>query len=210
MLSIRTIAGLVQLLRSFVCRRREAFVPETPRCGPYAFTIDDFCHVLSTASPDALTGLLVEIIGGTTAIRADAPTKYVFDGRLADFRRQLRSDGFEVVDDTLVRLVPAAEPVSQISDHLEDTLTSSGLDDDGEIRRLAHESYSSLTAAQPDYNDATTKARIVLETIARRAAVEVAAARVKPAPHDAWGAALAFLRNECAIEQPEEQALATV
>ena len=157
-----------------------------------------------------MTGLLVELIGGCTEIRADAPTKYVFDARHADLRGQLRADGFEVVEDALVRLLPTAEPVAQISDHLEETLAASGLDHDREITRLLRESYASLSAANPDFNDATTKARIALETVARRSARAVATAREQAAPNDTWGPALAFLRNEAIVTLPEEQALASV
>ena len=67
-----------------------------------------------------------------------------------------------------------------------------------------------MSTAAPDFNGATTKARIVLETVARRSAKNVAAARNKPLSRDAWGAALEFLRHEEIITKAEEEALAKV
>ena len=157
-----------------------------------------------------MAGLLVELVGGSTGIRTDAPTKYVFDGRLIDLGRRLRADGFEVIEDALVRLLPTAEPVAQINDHLEATLAGSDLDNDAEVRRLLQDSYASISSAEPDFNDATTKARIALETVARRSAVRVAAAREKAVPADTWGAALAFLYEEQVVTKLEEEALAKV
>ena len=62
----------------------------------------------------------------------------------------------------------------------------------------------------PDYNDSTTKVRIALETTARRAATQRAAAGGAPYPADTWGNALAYLRNAGVLEVDEEQMLARV
>jgi hypothetical protein len=157
-----------------------------------------------------MAGLLVELVNGNTAVRANAPTKYVFDGRLADLRARLRVDGFEVINDALVRLVPGAEPVAKITDRLEQVLTGSNLDSDGEVRRLLRESYEGISATPPDFNGSTTKARIALETIARRSAATIATARGRDVPNDTWGAALAFLHAEMVLTKAEEEALAKV
>jgi hypothetical protein len=162
------------------------------------------------APADQMAGLLVELLSNSTAIREDAPTKYVYDARLADLRGHLRADGFEVLEDALVRLVPAAEPVAQIRDELDATLPSSDLDGDGAVRQLLRDSHLSCSRTPPDFNAGTTQARIALETLVRRSAAMVAARRGKPAPADTWGAALFFLRSEAVIEQPEEEALAKV
>ena len=77
-------------------------------------------------------------------------------------------------------------------------------------QRLLRESYASLSAANPDFNDATTKARIALET--GRAAILLAQSQ-QPATSRAeryLGPALAFLRNEAIVTLTEEQALASV
>lgn len=142
-----------------------------------------------------MAGLLVELLSGNTAVRPDTPTKYVFDGRLGDLRGRLRADGLEAIGNSLVRLLPGAEPAAQISDGLEQALAGSDLDADGEVRRLLRKSEESV-GATPDFNDGTTKARIALETVARRSAAAIAGKRSKPAPGDTWGSAVSFL---CAV-----------
>jgi hypothetical protein len=210
MLTNQTAAGLVQLLRAISPDAVRLLLIKHLNCDPSPFTTDTLFHIVRAAEADDMAGLLVELVGGRTALRADAPTKYVFDGRLADFRGRLRADGFEVVEDALVRLMPAAEPAAQITDHLEQALAGSDVDQDGQIRRLLHESYVSISATPPDFNDATTKARIAMETVARRSAPTIAARRNKAAPADSWGAALTFLRQEGVIALREEEALVKV
>ena len=209
MLTNQTRATLVQLLR--------AISPEAVHLlflkhfnYDRLLTTSDMLDAVSVAPPDKMAGLLVALLSGATAVRADAPTKYVFDGRLADLRGRLRADGFEVIEDALVRLVPAAEPAAQISDHLELTLADSILDNDGAIRQLLRESHLSCSSTPPDFNNGTTKARIALETVACRSAFRVAADRGKAASEDTWGAALAFLQAETVITRAEEEALAKV
>lgn len=210
MLTNRTTATLVQLFHALSPYAVRLLFIKHLDADPNPPTIDNLFYLLSSAPPDNLTGLLVEIVGSRRTIRADAPTKYVFDDRHADLLRQLRSDGFDVVEDALVRLLPTAEPIAQISDYLEETLAGSGLEADGEITRLLRESAASLSAAEPDFNNATTKARIALETIARRSAAARATAAGRPAPEDTWGHALADLRDHGGISLAEENALASI
>ena len=210
MLTNQTAAGLVQLFDALSQDAVRLLLIKHLDTDPAPFTVDNLLYIVTSAQPDAMAGLFVELVGGRTAVRANAPTKYVFDGRLTDLRRRLRADGFDVVEDALVRLLPTAEPVGQIKDFLEATLADSDLDNDAEVRRLLQESYASISAAAPDFNDATTKARIALETVARRSAARVAAAREKTAPADTWGAALAFLYKERVVTKHEEEALAKV
>jgi hypothetical protein len=210
MLTNQTRATLVQLLRAVSPEAVRLLLIKHLDHDPSSMTTTDLLDITAAAGPEQMAGLLVELLNDRTAVRADAPTKYVFDGRLADLRRRLRADGFEVVDDVLTRLLPVAEPLARISDHLDQALAASNLDNDGSIRRLLQESHASVSAVPPDFNDGTTKARIALETLARRSASAVAASRGEPAPTDTWGAALAFLRAEAVITQPEEEALAKV
>lgn len=210
MLTNRLRANLVQLL--------QAISPESVRLlllkhldrDLWPINIDDLLEIAAAAEPAAMTGLLVELLSGNTAVRAEAPIKHVFDSRLANFGANLRADGYEVIEDALVRLLPGAEPTAQISDSLEQSLAGSDLDSDGEIQRLLRESHESMGATPPDFNDATTKARIALETIARRSTARIASNRTKTAPEDNWGNALTFLRNESVITQAAEEALAKV
>jgi hypothetical protein len=210
MLTNQTRASLVQLLR--------AVSPDAVRLlfikhfdhdlrNP---TTDNLLAAIAAAQPDQVAGLLIELLSAKTSVRTDAPTKYVYDGRLAELRGRLKADGYEVIHESLTRLVPAAEPASQISDHLDDALASSGVDHDGEVRRLLRDSHTSIAATPPDFNDATTKARIALETIARRSASSLARRRNAVVAQDTWGAALAFLRDQGVIDRPEEEALAKV
>ena len=210
MLTNRTRAAVVQLLQSLSPDAVQLLVLKHLDQHRSRFTTDDLLDLLHYASPESIAGLLTELIGGRTAIRTDAPTKYVFDGRLDDLKGNLRADGFEVIEDALTRLVPAAEPVNRIEDSLQQTLQGTTLDSDGEIRRVLRESFASMSASPPDYNDSTTKARIALETVARRAAWLVASARNLTPPADKWGTAITFLRQAQVIVQAEEEALAKV
>ena len=210
MLTNRTKATLVQFFGALSHDAVRLLLIKHLNADPNPFTIDICFNILASAQPDAMAGLLVEIVAGRTEIRADAHRKYVFDARHTDLRRQLRADGFDVVEDSLVRLLPTAEPVAQINDYLEETLAGSGLDDDGDVNRLLHDSSASLSAAIPDFNDATTKARIGLETVARRSAMALAIAAGRPTPQDTWGHALANLRDEGVITPAEDTALASI
>jgi hypothetical protein len=210
MLTNQTRAALVQLL--------QAISPDAIRLlllkhlGQDIWPIDThkLLYVLNGADAEGMAGLLVELLAGRTAVRADAPRKFVFDGRLDDFRGRLRADGFEVIEDALVRLLPAAEPAAQIGDYLEQALSACDLDYDGQITRMIRDSHSALSATPPDYNDSTTKARIALETIARRSVSKISHTRGKASPQDTWGPALNFLRLEGVITRAEEEALAKV
>lgn len=210
MLTNQTRAALVQLLQSISPNGVRLLFLKHFNIDQQYYDTDSLLQLTSSATPEEMTGLLVELVGGQTAIRADAPAKHVFDARIGELARRLRADGFEVIKDALCRLVPAAEPAAQISDYLDDALLTSGVDGDEAIRRMLGESYSSMSASPPNFNDSTTKARIALETVARRTAPLVATKRSRPAPQDSWGSALHFLKAEDVITQAEEDALAKV
>ena len=172
--------------------------------------IDTLLAYTSGVPEERMVDLLLELLTDRSSIRTDAPTKYVFDKRLEELRRCLRADGYEVIDNSLTRLNPAAESVAQISDELDRVLSNSNLDADSKVRQLLRESHENIGAVPPDFNGATTKARIALETIARRSASIIANNRTKTPPSDTWGAALSFLRAEGVIRLPEEEAIAMV
>lgn len=210
MLTNQTRAALVQLLESISWSAIRLLILKHMNLDHQHFDTSTLLDLTAAATPEEMTGLLVELVGGTTAIRADAPTKHVFDARVGELRRRLRTDGFEVIEGALTRLMPAAEPAAQISDYLQNALAGCDLDGDEEIRRMLRESHSSISAASPNLNDATTKARIALENVGRRAASRVATKRSKAAPPDTWGSALHFLRAEGIISQAEEDAVTKV
>jgi hypothetical protein len=210
MLTNQTRAALVQLLQALTPDAIRLLILKHFGVEPGAIGVPHLLEYIARAQADEVAGLLVELLSGNTAIRFDAPTKYVFDNRRNELQRRLRTDGFDVVEDALVRIVPAAEPMSHIADYLEQTLSTSGLDNDGEVRRLLQESHTALSASPPDCNGSTTKARIALETVARRSAASIASKRGQPTPEDSWGRALTFLRMQGVITQPEEEALARV
>jgi len=210
MLTNQTRTTLVQLLNALSPDAVHLLLVKHLDLEIWPITTHHLLDAVSDASPEGLAGLLVELLGGKTAIRKDAPTKYVFDGRLSDLTGRLLADGYEVFKDALVRLMPAAEPAAQISDYLETALVDSGLDLDGKIQRLLQDSHRSMSATPPDLNDATTKARIALETIARRSATSIANARGIQPPEDRWGSALLFLGEQAVIARAEEDALAKV
>ncbi|MCK4786832.1 MAG: hypothetical protein KAV87_23940 [Desulfobacteraceae bacterium] len=210
MLTNQTRASLVQLLQALSREAVFLLMLKHLDCELRSISAHNLLEAVSAAEPDQLAGLLVELVGGKTAIRNDAPTKYVFDGRLEDLASRLRADGYEVIEDALSRLMPAAEPVAQISDSLEKALATSALDHDGNVRKMLKESHQDLSGTPPDLNGATSKARISLETVARRAASLIATSRNTNAPKDTWGPALSFLRAQGVIEPQEEDALARI
>lgn len=210
MLTNSTRASLVQLLVALSPNAIRLLMLKHLNIDQQSYDTSTLLEITRVANPEQMAGLLVELIAGTTSIRCDAPTKYVFDNRLSDLRARLRADGYGVINDAITRLVPAAEPAAQISDHLEEALAQSRLDEDGEIRRLLRESHDDICAVSPDYNGSTTKARIALETIARRGAARLATHDDRSPARDTWGSALSFLIAQGVIVRIEEEALAKV
>jgi len=60
------------------------------------------------AQSGSVKSLVDEILREKYAVRADAPTKYVFDGRWREVERWLLHDGWSIEDNQLVRLTPEA------------------------------------------------------------------------------------------------------
>jgi hypothetical protein len=210
MLTNATRATLVQVLEALKQPTVKLLFIKHLDVEPYGFATETLLTELAVANAPAVAGLLVELLADQTAVRADAPVKTVYDKRLEDLRRRLRADGYELVEDGLVRLLPGAEPASYVADSLESLLGEFSLDADGSVRRLFRESQDALAGVPPDYNTASTKARISLETLARRSSAAIAQSRNLDAPSDSWGGALSFLRSHAVIEKVEEEALAKV
>jgi len=210
--SRQTIASVAQLLGSL--SRDPARILIYKHLGVYwnEFTADkdEFLRVLKTAQSDSVNSLVSEIIREKGAVRADAPTKHVFDGRWREIERWLLHDGWVIEDGQLVRLTPGAEEATGIRDKLLEELGSSDLDNDGAIRKCIEDSAKSFMKEPPDYNDSTTKVRIALETIARRAATKLAAAKSVAYPEDKWGKALECLKIAGVLEPNEEEIMARV
>jgi len=172
---------------------------------------DEFLRVLITAQSDSVNSLVGEIIREKYAVRVDALNKTAFEGRWREIERWLLHDGWVIEDGQLVRLTPEAEEATSVRDRLIEELKSSDLDNDGAIRKCIEESAKSFMAEPPDYNEATTKVRIALETIARRTATKVADTKGGVAyPEDSWSKALAFLRKADVLELEEEQMMVRV
>lgn len=167
-------------------------------------------HVLEAAGPDDIASLLRELLTGTGSVRAEAPTKYVFDQRLTDLERWLLHDGWSVVDGDLRRLGAEVEDVVEVRDALLELLESSALDEDGAIRERVEESAEDLFSEHPDYNGSGTNARVALETLVRRLAANIATKTGGEAPQDRWGDALAYLRSVEVFDKDEEAAFATL
>jgi hypothetical protein len=162
---------------------------------------DDFLRVLRTAQSDSVNSLVGEIIREKFAVRVDALNKAAFDGRWREIERWLLHDGWAIEDGQLVRLTPEAEEATGVRDRLIEELGSSDLDNDKAIRKCIEESSKSFMAEPPDYNDATTKIRIALETIARSVATRMAAAKGIAYLEDKWGKALECLKIAGVLNQ---------
>jgi len=165
-----------------------------------------FLEVLKSADNDSVKSLVGTIVREKDTVRrADAPDWVVFDGRWREMERWLLHDGWSIKDDQLVRLTPEAEEATGVRDKLIEELGSSDLDNDGAIRKCIEDSAKSFMNEPPDYNDSTTKVRIALETIARRAATKVAAAKGIAYPEDKWGKALECLKTAKVLDLDEER-----
>jgi hypothetical protein len=166
--------------------------------------------IMAEAAPEALQPMLVELLTNNKVLRAAAPLKHVFDAAVGELERRVLHDGWIIEGTELVRVTPMAEEVTGVRDKLSEDLATSGLDQDGAIRRLLDDSSNDFVSQPPDFNGSITKARIALETVGRRAAARVSLAKCVPYPENSWGRALALLKSQGVIEQVEEDILARV
>ena len=166
--------------------------------------------IMQEATAEAIRPMLVELLATNKVLRAGAPVKHVFDDAVGELERWALHDGWTIEGAALVRVTPLAEEVAGIRDKLTEDLATSGLDQDGAIRAVLDGSSRDFVAQPPDFNGSITKARIALETVARRAAERVASAKGAAYPEDSWGRALALLKSQAVIEQTEEDILARV
>lgn len=167
-------------------------------------------EVLKETNADAIQPMLVELLAANKVLRAAAPVKHVFDAAVNELGRWALHDGWTIEGTEMVRVTPLAEEVTGIRDKLTEDLATSGLDEDGAIRAALEGSSKDFVAQPPDFNGSITKARIALETVARRAAECIATAMGEAYPDNSWGRALAFLKVQTVIEQTEEDILARV
>jgi len=182
------------------------FGVENPDAGMMAYVA-----LMTESGDDAVGGLIAELVAHRNQLRHNAPTRHVFDSRVEDLARWLFHDGWSVADGRLVALGAAVEEATGVRDLVLDELAASGLDADHALERAVNEAAQAFRSDPPDFNESTTKVRIALETVARRAAPAIAARRGIPPPADTWGAALAFLRlNAHVMTVQEEQAVSSV
>lgn len=171
--------------------------------------VSSFLSVLAYAPPEALKAMLAELLANNKLLYVEAPVKHVFKSGIEELERWVLHDGWIVEEGVLVRVTPAAEEATGIRDKFLQDIATSGLDLDGAIKTAVENSSKDFVAQPPDFNGSTTKVRIALETVARRAATVVAANK-GGYPDDSWGKALQFLRSAGVIELQEEEILARV
>lgn len=211
MLSRQTIACLAQALAGLSESAYRVILFKHLNVEPHPANVGGIVATLYGPTEEQLADLLVELLGdGRGVVRADAVRKYVYDERIEELRRRVAADGFEIRGSEVIRVAPGAEVATKLIDRLAEDLAGSDLDADSEIRRLVAQSHDDFSGSPPDLTGATTKARIALETVARRAAAELARRRSDPAPDVRWGAALLSLRQAGAVTTTEEQALAAM
>lgn len=174
------------------------------------FEIESYLPEVASAPPQALRAMLAELLINNKILYHEAPVKHVFLSGLEDLRRWALHDGWTVEEDRLVRLTPVAEEATGIRDRFLQDIEVSGLDGDNAIRVAVENSSKDFVAEPPDFNGSTTKVRMALETIARRAAKAVATRNSGIYLEDSWGKALQFLRITGVIEPQEEEILARV
>jgi hypothetical protein len=141
-----------------------------------------FVAVMAGSPDDAVGALIAELIEQRNQLRHNAPTLHVFDSRVRDAERWLFHDGWSVNDGRLVALAAAVDEATGVRDLLLDELAASGLDTDHALDGDLNEAAQAFRSDPPDFNESTTKVRIALETVARRAAPAIAARRGLPAP----------------------------
>jgi hypothetical protein len=84
-----------------------------------------YLRSIAEASDEDVLALANEFVVHKQAVRADAPTKHVFDSRVGDLERWLLHDGWVADSGAFVRVTPAAEDVTGIRDKLaEDVMAS--------------------------------------------------------------------------------------
>lgn len=169
-----------------------------------------FLNLFEDQDWDAIMSLLKELASRSTAIRVQALSGSVFDERWEDLRKWLLYDGWNVEENELVRIAPAAEEATGTREKLLEDLAVSGLDADHAIAGFVEDAAASFTADTPDFNDSVTKVRLSLETLARRAAWDISDRGPGDYTDDSWGRALLYLRQHNVIEQAEEEVLARI
>lgn len=212
MFSRQTISALGQVLQALTIEAETGLVYKH-----FGAERDEFqpglrgtVELLEYSDDDELLALVREAMANRDSVRADAPTKYVFDERHTDLERWLLHDGWTVEDGDLRRIGAAVEDAVEIRDALLEELEQSNLDLDREIAGRIEQSARDLHSDPPDFNGSGTNARIALETLIRRLAADQAQNRGDPAPRDRWGDALGYLRQAGFLNQAEEQAFATL
>jgi hypothetical protein len=167
-----------------------------------------FLQALEDAADNVTAAILIDIVSNAGSNRADAPTKYVYDERMADLRAWMGHDGLEIVDGNLILSAPAIPETGEVRDRIMELLSTSPLDEDGLIRKMLIEARNAFGDQPPDPNSAATKTRIALETIVRRAASPLANPTGTESSADTWGAALASLTKMKIISADEEVGIA--
>lgn len=174
---------------------------------PWPPDVHTFHQAFQDASDDQRVALVTDVLAHVASVKADAPTKYVFEERMTDARAWLLHDGFELVDGVLVQAAPAVEEATQLRNHLIELLAASPLDHDGKIRSMLEASKDAFGAQPPDVNAATTHVRIALETIARRAAPIFMAKANLNISTGTWGAAVSALVATAVLSKEEESGI---
>lgn len=172
--------------------------------------VSSFLSVLAYASPEALKAMLSELLTNNKILYAAAPVKHVFMSGVEELERWALHDGWVVEEGALVRVTPAAEEATGIRDKFLQDIAASDLDADGAISTAVENSSKDFVSQPPDFNGSTTKVRIALETVARRAAAVIESKKSGNYPDYPWGKALQFLRSSGVIELEEENILARV
>jgi len=204
--SHQTRGAIVQVLSTISTAATETFLYKHLGVSE----VLSFLSALASAPPEALKAMLTELLANNKILYGAAPVKHVFKSGIEELERWALHDGWIVENGTLVRVTPAAEEATGIRDKFLQDIQTSGLDADSAIKTAVEDSSKNFVAEPPDFNGSTTKVRIALETVARRAAVAVAKKKGGGYLDDSWGKALQFLRSSGVIEVQEEEILARV
>lgn len=204
--SHQTRGAIVQVLSAISTAAAETFLYK--HLGE--LRVASYLPAVASAPPEALKAMLADLLINNKILYKEAPVKHVFLSGVEELRRWALHDGWTVAENRLVRLTPVAEEATGIRDKFLQDIEMSGLDGDSAIRVAVENSSKDFVADPPDFNGSTTKVRIALETVARRAAKSVAKRRGGGYCEDSWGKALYFLRTAGVIEPEEEEILARV
>lgn len=169
-------------------------------------------EIVLRADVAALSDVVQELARTQDAVRSTFQPKYVHDQGWAELERSLALDGYAREPGTrgssasaFVPIDPAMPGTSAPDDLLTSLLREAIPDAPAELSRLIDQSAEAFIRG--DWNGSLTSARVFLQNLARRIAVERSIARPGSFDPEVWGNVAAYLRKSGFIDEREERGI---